>query len=394
MHADMAEKMLSVATYGDGTRGTKADMFTELQLKYRWEVTRPIDPPRLKTTLELEAFSQVGVSPLLPTPVKLDVPEKTSKRAFVCITGQFERLELNSKIHKFLRPIMGFGYDVDVALVLSGGKSSFTNEHKAEAFIPFFKKLEDAVVDLQKYNVTVLSPKSEADGGIYDRIENPKVHQQYLIHLYEAQTYMRTFDEQLGRAENHPRIYESYHRCRQYAEENVQKAASRALADNPDLEEHLIPTLETYYNVYMRIRDDVGFVEVPPKAVMTSLLNPLPNSITVTGCRGWGGMNDRFAAVSPDVAYTYFQRPYDMFIHGEELKDHIVNNPESFLLYAYVTAGIHVFANRKLKGVSRFFKDPTTKKSKIYTEDMKRERCLKEPNPHTDHLLSLYELGF
>ena len=83
-----------------------------------------------------------------------------------------------------------------------------------------------------------------------------------------------------------------------------------------------------------------------------------------------------------------------MFIHGEELKDHIVNNPESFLLYAYVTAGIHVFANRKLKGVSRFFRDPSTKKANVYTDDRKRERCMKEPMPHTDHLLSLYELDF
>ena len=390
----------AVATYSNSTKGTKAHMFTDLQTNFRWDVTRPGDSPRLKTKEEIEASSQIGSPPMFPSPENA-APEKETKRAFVCITGQFERLALRSKIHKFFRPMVRLGYEVDVALVLSGGESAFTNKGfgqlvdlKPKAMDLFYTRLEDAVADLQGANVTVVSPTSEEDGGLYDRLEDPKVHQQYLIHLYEAQTSMRTFEEQSKRAENHPRIYESYHRCRRYAEESVQKAANLALANNPDLVDSQLPTMETYYDVYFRMRDDIGFQKSLPKPVMVSLLEPPPNSITVTGCRGWGGMNDRFAAVSPDAAYTYFQRPYEIFVKGENLRDHIVNNPESFLLYSFLTAGIRVYAHRQFQGVMRFFKDPATKQARIYGDDLAREHCLQEPMNHTDHLISLHGWNF
>jgi len=366
MNKEIAKKLQAVATFSGASRDKKTNMFITIQRDFHWDVARNGDSPRPNTNEEVTATSEIGLTPMQSISTIPMTPLKDTKRAFVCITGQFERLALRSKIRRFFRPILKSGWDIDVALVLSGGESAFTNKGfgnlKPEAMDTFFEKIEDAVAALQAANVTVVSPHSEEDGGLYDRLENPKVHQQYLIHLYEAQHFMRTFDQQMDRAENHPRIYESYQRCLFYAEKQIESATTAALAQNNDLPEDQKPTLETFYDVYFRMRDDIGFKDVLPKPVLASLLEPPLGSVLVTGCRGWGGMNDRFAAVSPNVARTYFQRPYEIFTSGENLKDHIVNNPESFLLYSFVTAGIQVFAHRRFKGVMRFFRSPRQSK--------------------------------
>lgn len=402
MNKAMKTKMLAVATFSSGARGSKTDMFGDLQRHFRWDISRPSDSPRLNTKEEVAASSQIGVPPARMLSHTKATAESQTKRAFVCVTGQFERLSLSSKIENFFVPMINDGYEVDVALVLSAGETSFTNKGfgkladlKPKDMDPFYTKLEDAVTDLQAAKVGIISPTSADEGGLYDKLVDPKIHKQYLIHLYEAQTFMRTFDEQSSRAENHPRIYESYHRCLHYAEERIQKAADAQLALSPNIDDRLLPKLETYYDVYFRMRDDVGFQSSLPDPVLQSLIQPPSNSITVTGCRSWGGMNDRFAAVSPDVAHTYFRRPYEIFATNEELKDNIVNNPESFLLYSYLTAGIDVFAHRQFKGVMRFFTDPAAKKEKIYGDDLARDWCLlKGKMNHTDHLISLYGWNF
>ena len=396
LHEEIAHKLLSVATFSSGSRGSKTDMFEDLQRRFRWDVLRPNDSPLPRSNLETEASlyrgDMIGLSPMLPPPNK----PKKRKRAFVCITGQFERLELKSKIATLLRPMIKLGYKVDLALVLSGGSVAFTNEGigkmakfrpGAKEKVPFYETFEDAVKELLKTNVTLVSPK-DSKTGLYERLKNPKIHQQYLISLYEVQQEIRTFEEQVKRAENHPRIYESYQRCRKYAEEVIEKKAAKILKEDPT---KTPPTMETYYDVYLRLREDIGFENRLSKSTLTSLLEPPPNSVTVTPCRGWHGMNDRFASVSPDIARAYFNRPYDIFVKGEELKEHIVNNPETFLLYAYLTAGIHVFGHQMLKGITRMYKKPDTGEAAFYADDLRREWCPKGPSlNHTDHLVSLY----
>lgn len=181
--------------------------------------------------------------------------------------------------------------------------------------------------------------------------------------------------------QNHPRIYESYQRCLTYAEQTVREAAKATRSSEDG------PTLETYYDVFFRIRDDVGLKEKLPSRVLMSLLEPPPNSVTTTECRGWGGMNDRFASVSSDVARTYFDRPYRIFQSNEYLGDRIVVNPESFLMYAFITAGIHVYAMPELRGLFRLYQTPNGE-AEFYQDDLVRELC-PAPDPARLHLYEL-----
>lgn len=145
-----------------------------------------------------------------------------------------------------------------------------------------------------------------------------------------------------------------------------------------------LPTVENYYDVYFRLREDVGFQTSLPQGLISDLATPPPNSITVCSCRAWGGLNDRFASVSPDVARLYFKRPYTIFSAQEDMADNYVNNPETFLLYSYLTAGINVFGIRGLKGIVRMFKKDG--QASIYSDDLKREWCPTQSNHSLDLL--------
>jgi hypothetical protein len=390
MHQNMAAKLKAVATYSGSARGPKTEMFLDMQRHFRWHVLRPIDAPLIKSPTDIleESNKKIGMSPFVPSD-----PRKKPKRAFVCITGQFERLELKNKIENLLLPMINNGLKVQVALVLSGGGTTFTNDgygkpakYRPKDKVPFYKEFPDAVEELLKHGLDVISPRDAAH-GTYEKLTNPKVHKQHLIGLYEIQKATRSFAEQKERAKNHPRIYESYQRCLAYAEKAVANANEKATQKDPEWANNPF-TLQTYYGVFFRIREDVGFKDKLSKKMVTTLMEPPPKSVTVTGCRGWHGMNDRFASVSPDVAHTYFNRPYELFSKGEDLKDHVVYNPETFLLYSYMTAGMNVYANKQLTGITRMYKNQETGDAAYYEDDLREVWCTK-PNNHTDHLVGL-----
>ncbi|CAB9497318.1 Glycosyl transferase [Seminavis robusta] len=387
MNADMQVQLRAVATFSDNTTAnTKSGMFDDLCTRYYWHVNRPDGKEWRPNKLTVERSNVIGKSPILRPIPAVSEP----KRAFVCITGQFERLELKSKIEKFFRSLSRVGYKVDVALVLTGGMSTFTNDaHINQAGrdkSPFYEQFSKAVEAIQQEsNITLISPHDKKD-GLYERLSVNKVHLQYLIGLYEDQVDKRSFEAQENRAENHPRIYESYQRCLAHAENHIEKVSLKAAKADPSATFNP-PTLENYYNVYFRLREDVGFQNSLPNSVVSSLAEPPRNSITVCSCRAWGGLNDRFATVSPDVARIYFTRPYNIFSSQEDMVDNYVNNPESFLLYSYLTAGINVYGIKALKGIVRMYKKDG--QAAVYSDDLKREWC-PPPSNHTIALLQNY----
>lgn len=370
--------------------GTGA-LFNTLQTKFKWDVLRNSAETRLE---KHGPKSNPYTGPTFNAPSRTMLEGKRTKKAFVCITGQLARLELENKINNLLLPIQQEGYHVDVALVLSGGKSAFTNENvgkradlRPKERIPFYEELPEALDVLLRYNMTVVSPHSK-EYGTYFKLRDPVIHLQYLEGLYYAQKKMRTFEEQRKRAQNHPRIYESYQRCLAFAEQSVKKATAFAGTD-PTMDS---PTVESYYDTYIRIREDVGFEEPLSTRILRNLVNPPRGSITTTECRGWYGMNDRFAVVSPDIAKVYFDRPYRIFQRHEHLGGHIVVNPETYLLYAYTTAGINVFGMPELKGITRIYKTRDGK-TDFYQEDKKLSFC-PEKDFHRLHLYDLYGWTF
>lgn len=80
-----------------------------------------------------------------------DVVEN-QKRAPVCITGQFVRVELKNKMETLIKPIQSAGYQVDVALVLSTG--NVWNKALGSDYLASFEN-EEQVVEYLKSNADV-----------------------------------------------------------------------------------------------------------------------------------------------------------------------------------------------------------------------------------------------
>ena len=81
-----------------------------------------------------------------------------------------------------------------------------------------------------------------------------------------------------------------------------------------------------YYDVYARLREDVGFSgELKP----TVYHNLKPQTLVTPRTLSNGGINDRAAFVSPDAAECYFNVPYVKFYDGSHL-DTGMSNTESY----------------------------------------------------------------
>jgi hypothetical protein len=86
-----------------------------------------------------------------------------------------------------------------------------------------------------------------------------------------------------------------------------------------------------------------------------TFLNVPGNSIVVSSCRGWHGMNDRFAMVSLDAANTYFRRPYKVSKKGEAIDYEMVAKPETFLLNVNTAANVNISGSKHIDDVYRIF---------------------------------------
>jgi hypothetical protein len=116
------------------------------------------------------------------------------------------------------------------------------------------------------------------------------------------------------------------------------------------------------------------------------------NTIVVNPCRGWHGVNDRFAIVSPDAAKSYFKRPYDVFSKGGAINPRVVVNPETFLLHVFTEANINVLASRIMSNIYRVYRSEYGE-DKYYPGDVENPRC---PNifGHEKEMITLFGLSF
>ena len=346
-------------------------MFRRLQTTFHWNVFRQERMPIRSLVRPDFAIPSVTKS----SPPRPGTADDKEKRAFVCVTGQFDRFELENKIDTIFRPMQKEGYSMDAALVLSSGAAKFTNHDKLDKdeFIPFYTEFEDAVRALERRQIRVLSRN-----GTYTKMENPPLNQKYLTLLHESQKYWRSWDVQVDRVKNHARIFDSYRRCLDYADAAARDAGFHNVSQ--------------YYHVIVRIRDDSGLNMPldrmgPGGEIMNDLIPPPPNSVTVTECRDWWGMNDRMAIVSPDIAHLYFTRPFDDLSKNQFFDETVVINPESFLLNVYNREKIHVLGHPDLKRVNRVVKQ-SNGEVVFFKQDKFKANC---PEPFT-YLKYAYEL--
>jgi hypothetical protein len=265
----------------------------------------------------------------------IEPSQSKGPRAFVCITGQLSRLEMDSKFEHLFLPLQEIGFQVDVAFALSAGSLVFSNPRKVKVhkndMAPAFGNETSLLSYMKAHNLGVVSKK----GFAYESVSDPHTNRQYEKQLEPKSQNATKKEIQIGKAVrtvNHARMYDSYQRCMR------------------DIDQK---TLQGSYDLVVRLREDSSF----PVPVRSKLFTDLPrNTIVSSDCRVWGGMNDRFAIAAPDAGAKLFTLPNQVFT-GQSMFPTRIKNSERFLKFAYSNASINMATSSDFRTVGRVYVD-------------------------------------
>eukprot|EP00978_Attheya_sp_CCMP212_P023532 scaffold72368_cov61-Attheya_sp.AAC.5 len=246
--------------------------------------------------------------------------DKQDHRAFVCITGQVARIELELKVQNLLNPLREAGFSPDVALILSDNNEEiFASKRDENVTQPLFASYKDTKKFLEEkdFNVVTNTP--------YIQTENPIINKDYKKDLDRPRVHIR--------ARNHARMFAALVPC--YSE-MIQ--ASKQMGSD--------------YAVVIRIREDHAFTK--PFNIHTVFDELTSNSRTVmtSSCGGYDGMNDRFAILTSDAAYDYFVGPI-LSYYTKPLHEKF-RNAETFFYYTYLSLKLKVIRSPKIFHLQKF----------------------------------------
>lgn len=246
------------------------------------------------------------------------INERRRPHAFVCITGQLSRLELDGKIQNLFEPLYNT-HRIDVAFVLSTETSyrapkihrSFLHE-EASAFSSFNEI--HAKLPLKYGMVRILK---------FDQPDSPMLNFDY-VDLLDKKSMNRTLQE--ARSRSHIRQWYAYQNC-------------LAMIDRFER------VLQKRYHIVMRMREDLYIAR--PADINYLLGNVRRQTLLVPSCDSWKGMNDKLAFFHRDTAVKYFMTPLQQFyLHSQSVFDlrgtRRVHNPETYLLRVFERVGLNV----------------------------------------------------
>lgn len=218
---------------------------------------------------------------------------RTKKKAFICITGQVERLELDGKISMLFEPLKRRGYEVSATFLLTEGQVRFTNKGEYSKSPFRVKKLSELYPEYVFKQI--------------EKILNPPINIDLFKHLNKAWFWPA---EQKRRAENHYRQYNTLNQCYEHISNDV--------------------------DIIVRIREDAFIHRINWDEIIHKLKRSGPVIMTPSYAE-WNGINDKVAFLNRKSAKIYFTHPWARY--NEVHPDWIVN-PETYYFYIYDDAQI------------------------------------------------------
>ena len=233
------------------------------------------------------------------------VGSKVRKRAFICITGQLSRLELDNKEENLFRHWHdNFEVDMDVALVLS--ETNYSSVRRGGTIDQAYFSTVDVADRLNKLpGVTVLNTED------FVPAENPVVNPVY--YRQRSADNSQSEEQKFHRAQNHIRQFESMAQCYYHMVQS--------------------PRAGKEYDIVHRLRDDSGYYLPVPFDKVYRMTQKEPKTMVSSSCQQHLGINDRGSFVSPVAAYDYFVHPI-IFMYTQSIPED-VRSTEMFLMHTY-----------------------------------------------------------
>ena len=264
-----------------------------------------------------------------PSEGRMWTQQRRRPRAFVCITGQLSRLELDGKIDNLFQPLYNT-HDIDVAFVLSTGKATFVAKRNDRIFhgaVPTYSTFKEVRAKIPRKFGMVRTQQIEQP-------ESPILVSEY-VDLLDKNSLNHTLKEE--RSRSHIRQWYVYQKCL-------------------GMMDRFEKVVKKRYSIVMRMREDLFIAH--PVDIDFVLENVWGKILLVQRCDSWGGMNDKLVILHRGTAVKYFTTPLQQFyLHPQAVFNFTgggrVTNPETFLLRAFERVGIKVvpISGEKLLGV-------------------------------------------
>lgn len=206
------------------------------------------------------------------------------ERIYICITGQFPRLELSNKIEKVIKPLSKLGYVMNVGLSLRvftpGSPAYFSNHNETKDRMQLIPTVRQAFNELLR-----VKDVEEA------RHFSPQ-HPGYL-RLYRKRRAgnLMAEDNDYTRSVNYARQYQMLQKCNEWIPRDAVFA--------------------------VRIREDALIKDINFSEVISLTLNG--NLVTPSCTSNAHSINDKIAFFPASMAEKYFKLPFEGYDRGQKL---------------------------------------------------------------------------
>ncbi len=285
-----------------------------------------------------------------------------SKRAFICVTGLLEALELENKIVNIISPLLKENYEVEISFVLQTPLNdtdinfdpqkrlfpldrepySFTRDFSGpeldfgwpeklpdgweplERIEPIYKSDQQIIASLRKN----ISSRVSVNIELYDPLINPPMNPEYVYSLALDDSDMKRtgflrrdrFERILWRAVTSARMLENYHRCSTILEQTGRIHSMALRVGDDAIMNHPI-NISKVEDIFAKSQD----------------ASQLIASIPCTNMRKHG--NDQIDFISPTAVGTYFGLPYKLLYRESQFDDASHGVLSAFLKRVYIAGG-------------------------------------------------------
>ena len=252
-----------------------------------------------------------------------NIKSKGSKIAYVCVTGQFSRLELQNKIEHLFYPLHKLGYSIYVGLALAEGPPKYTNTDSG-ARLSLQKSIGDAISQLRDVNgvesVRYLPPK----------LDNLQYNEHYRKQLglfvrgkKNNTIYLRYRKNHSDDAINHARQYKTLQHCNDWTK--MQRQA----------------------DLLVRVREDVLIYKLDLQYILQLVDD---GALVTSKCDQWRGINDKIAFAPGAHASKFFNSPYSEYVNFtvRHSTQYVGLNPEQLYKVAYAKRGFVLLSTKSL----------------------------------------------
>jgi hypothetical protein len=270
----------------------------------------------------LPSNSSLGTAPT--TSLTNQSRRTLTKNAYICITGQLSRLELENKIRNLISPLHNRGYSLYVGIALSDTPPKFSNNNSG-AKMRLRTSIYGVIQELQ--NVKGVKEVRHFKPSFDDLRFNPK-YDKILGNYTEVNKKAKRIiqknylNNQPVLAENNARQFRTLQYCNNWP----------GIAKNTDF--------------LVRVREDVLVYRMDLNTILRFVSQ---GAVVTSKCDAWRGINDKIAFAPSTRLSDFFMIPYREYLVFDN-KFHKVQklNAETFYRIAYNKNGFNLRSTESL----------------------------------------------